>query len=446
MALVGLPDIGSLTLDMEAVAEGAEAYILYGLDGLGVSLSMAMWVLEDQLLMNFPELSELYLLISDISDMGELPDTDEIMRELGKVMNKTLDRYFELTKGVQSSGTVEVVFGGITKNADVYEVTLDGHLLIGIAEALLEAVLDSPALMKMLEEYVDITELLDEIDNTPSEYLDLVAGTMNVYISGRDVVKREFVLAADDTEIIISYTDLKNGSNYANALTFSFDDGWDSVVFGYTDMGRELSGAKSGYVNIGITTDAAAFNATAAYTDIKTDSNGLWSGSIDITMPIPTDLIDMFAYGMGDMFSELEVRIKVDAEVSGNTQNTTASVIFLGMRVADIEAVTTINTGKRIPAHNATPANTIDMNDWEAMWEFGQDVEDALYDLLAGSLLDSLGLLDMLGGGYSFATDDSWDIDYYDDGWVVENWVNPDWDGDLIDFDWENFDWDIFDW
>ena len=403
MELLGLPDIGTIGMDIEAVIDGSDMYMKLGVDALGMSLSAAMWILGDQMLMHFPGLSNYYLSLIDVNDMGfdmgafaaEWENNEAIIREFGVVLDKTLDKYFALTGDTSSSGSQNVSGGGVNVSADLYAIALDGKLLLGVIEAVFEALLASPNLMAACEDFFVIMneadpwmfygynsfrdlieDGLDELSRVPASELDFSIGTMNVYVSGNDVVKREFVIEDDWSTTIISYTTLENGSNYFNSFTISFRDNWDSFAFYLNDTGTMSGNAMTGKIDIGVNIDGEKFDFGIDYADVVFHDNGLFSGDIRLVIPVPSDLINEF--GLGGMFSGADIKVTVNSIVSGNTMTSTTTLVFLGFNVATIETMSATSDSGRIPSHGANASNIIDINDWRAMDRFAEDIMNSL--------------------------------------------------------------------
>jgi hypothetical protein len=411
--IAGLPDIGAFTANMEVITQGMEAYVSAGLDVMGLSLSMAMWLFEEQMVMHFPELSGYYILLNEVIDieqyLRETADSEKALKAFGEVMDKTLDRYFELTKDVEVSRSEEVSFGFISQTADVYEIVIDGHLLLDLTETFLRAVLDTPEFLEICEEMYDVfmTEYrwylneresiesifnwaLEELDNITDDERDEVFGTMKVYISGRDVIKREFDFSGD-AEMILSFTNLKQGNDYVNKIEFSITEpGYLVLDFNFTDAGIKRGGTKSGAMSINLLVNGEMYSAVVNYDNVKTYPNDLFSGNIDITIPVPKVLSDMIMENTGFSFSEADVKVRINSNVSGNTQESQVLIIMLGMKIIDIDMTYIINTGKKIPANNANADNTLDGNDWRDMDRFGRDVEEAIFPMIMDSPLFGL--------------------------------------------------------
>jgi hypothetical protein len=456
----GLPDLGSFTLSMDTVVENAEIYMLYGLDGLGLSLSAALWMIEEQMLLHLPGLSEYYILLNEItgteSAMIDSAEVEKLIKELGKVMNKALDKYFALTKDVKSSGSEEISLGGITQNADVYVITLDGKLLIEIVKATLEALLDSDELMKIGEDNYSAIRALDpwmfvqqrdfrslvrfllsELEDVPAEITETSLGKMNVFISGRNVVKREFVFGSfDTTEVRITHTDLKKGNDYAESIVLTFADRWSRGRIEVINTGSERGGARSGSAEMKIIIDDVDLSLIAVYSDLSTDKNGLSSGKIDITVPIPAEYMAVMAGGMS-AFTEAEIKIRTDSSVTGNRQTTNASVTFLGMRLIDMETTITINTGKKIPSVSDI-GKIINANDIWAMSEFMEDVMSALEAMIADN--DILGGL--MGAFSGFTVPGiSGDLDFFIDPQFADDGIDISVSNGVFDYgDYDDYD------
>jgi hypothetical protein len=440
MSLLGLPDIGSFSLDFEAIMEGSELYLKYGLSGMGMSLTAALWMLEEQVVLHFPGLSNYYLLLADMSDYDasylEIAEFFDNWLDFGRledalkgILNKTLDKYFALVGSINPSYTAAVSLGGISQSADVYEINFDGRLMFGVIEALLKAALDSPEFMEFAEEifdffdaidpwmfygYRNFAEILEEaiseleyINDNLEHFDDLPTITMNVYVSGNDVIKREFRLNDEWSDMVLSFTNLTDGSSYANGIVFAFEDRWEAFEVYFIDAGRESGGAKTGKITIGAEMYGEEFSFDIDYADVVFHDNGLFSGTVRLLIPVPSEFVNEVAGGFGSLFSDPEIRITFNAAVSGNTQTSALSLNFLGINVLEIATTSNSTVGLRIPALNVSPTSIIDINDWRAMDAFAAEVGEALLTMFIQSTASNIfgGFMDDLFGGLGMVED-----------------------------------------
>jgi hypothetical protein len=470
-----LSDLGSLTFDIEGIYEGGDFFWALGMSMLGIDVSMSMWQIGEQFIMQFPEISRYYIVLSEIMDMSaamQMPDVDleAVINEAAAIGTKVLDRYFELTKDAGVLRREDVRVGNITKACDVYEIIIDGDFVLDILIVGFEAFLDSDEIMRVFRDIYDqsnagyedawwyqsfdemMDEAKDEIYSLRPRDIDIEA-TMLVYISGRDVIKREIKIE----EVTISFASASEGSDYVREARVSV--GRDGTLR-YIEEGQTArSGESTGKMTFSYRDRWDSYAFTIEYKDFKFEKNGLFSGEIEFLFPIP-----------GESFG---VEIKLDSTVSGDNQFIKGSLFVLGMRVVDIEIDYRTNTGKRIDRPSMNSGNTLDLDNYDDVmkliedfmnWAEGFDLnsdvlymlEDILWELeymlWRAGMYDLADLLSDALGGYGW--DDwcsgdeycwcDWCYDY-NYGW--DDWCSGDeycWCDYCYDYNygWDNQDYD----
>jgi hypothetical protein len=452
----GLPDIGSLTFNYEAVVDGMDIYALLGAEVLGINASFAFWQIGEELIMHLPGISNYYILLSDMMGMNDLQsldfldaDYEAMFEEIKKIGSAVLDRYFELTAGIESKWSEEVTVGELRRNAEVFEIAMDEAFLIEIAKAGLDAFLDSDTLMKFVRDLYNLendpwvgrpwyrtfeqmlNELIDELyDADPFDFSDETLMTMRVYISGRDVVRRDIIIE----DVTFSYSSIteRNGQ-YARSARFSYTDWWgDTTTATLRDEGTTDNGYSTGQIRISVSGDYIdTVSFTIRYENFKIYDNGLFGGDIRINIPIDGVNID----------------VNLKASVTGDSVRATGSISALGMRILDLEINHSTNTGKRITRPALTNNNTLDINDWRAMEQFGEEVMNWAFSQMGGLDMDSLedlfwdlGLYNIFGafgGGYDYGWDDDYCYNCWNYGclgnceWCTNCWQADCWGGCL---------------
>lgn len=468
-----LPDIGTIRFNYESILENGDMYLLVGADAMGIQLSTAMWFIERQMIMNFPELSD-YFIVFDDMEFDDLADNEELIIEIGKVIINALNEYFAMTRNAElTERGKSISLGGLDATCDVYEVVIDGEFLLGLAKAFINSALDSDILMDALEEaYASMDDwtlrsygldghrtareallyLRSEIDNIDlaEEGLDEIFAYMYVYISGNDVVRRVFVIAEDGDDVRITYTNIKKGGSYAfgleflNKSSYTWDDGdstfSETKIRFINDGATARGGASTGRIRF--TYDSVyksnwsgseysnedSYSFTINYEDFKVEKNGLFGGSIKASIPIP-----------GTMLGDTVIEFVINSEVSGDTQNIRGSASFAGMKLFDYAIENKINTGKSIKRPRLTPENTLDPTNMRDMEKLGEDIMNKIMNMdVVSDLLESFGGLGF-GGGYN-------DYDYdWGDPWgdecawnceCSECWWNHDWECVCVYCDW----------
>jgi len=445
-----LADIGSLTLSYEAIIENStDLYALLSADVLGINASLAYWQLGQDIFMQLPGISDYYILLGDLMGMGDLSgfdfniDYEELLNEIKVIGNKVLDTYFELTADVSSKWSEEVSVGELSRNADVFEIIIDEVFLYEIAKTGLEAFIDSDLLMNFARDiynmendyYIEypwyqtfeeaLNEIIDEIyDVEPWDLSDEELITMRVFISGKDVVKRDIII--DGGTISFSSITERNGQ-YACSARLSYTDWWgDTTTITLRDEGTEDKGYKTGQVRASYSDAYDTYSLTVKYEDVKLYDNGLFGGDIKINVPVEDGV---------------SVDVSFKSNVTGDSAKATGSLSVFGMRIVDIEINTNVNTGKSISRPALNTDNTLDINNWEDSFVFLADLEqwaEGLGDLsFLEDLFYSSGLDSLLYGSRGFSND--WEYNWC----TGEEYCWCDDCHDLWDWDsyWENYDW-----
>jgi hypothetical protein len=459
----GLPDLGSIILNYEAIMEGGDIYALLGMDALGIQASLSLWQLGEEMFMHFPGISEYYIAFGNMLGMSEamgmtaqLSDFDEaeVMAELAVIGSAILDRYFQLTENVQSRGKETVIVGDLSRTADVYEIIMDEIFLLELVVTALDAFLDSEELMRLCEAYYELYmesyywwgvqvpsfkhevedlyfDAFDELDylydfgTNEDEFI-----TMRVFVSGKEVVRRDIIIE----DVTFSYSSIKDKSDFATNVRLTADD----TTITYRNDGKINGGYSTGRIRFSITYAEGSWSAryndpvslTVNYENFKTYDNGLFGGDIRVSVPVQDGL---------------NVDISFNSKVSGDSMNAGGSLSVFGMKILDLEITSSINTGKSIPRPNMS--KVLDADDWRAMEAFEEDfmmwalglgvdldfIEDLIYDLI-----------------WANSTSNSWD---WEDDWAWDGEWNDGWDGycyECWDFheEWEdcyNYDWGGYD-
>ncbi|MCL2077114.1 MAG: hypothetical protein FWH08_01755 [Oscillospiraceae bacterium] len=400
MAGLGSADLGNIDINYEAVIDGNDGYFLVGADALGVSLSMAMWAFNDQVVMQFPEVSDYYIILSELSDqMGSftIADQEALEKELLNILKVTSDKYFELTKDVKSVGTETVRVGNLSSQAELYQIPVDNRFLAEIGKVFIEGVLASPYLLQAGEEYMVLaTEdyyyfftddyhdfksmcefFLREINDMEfAEEGDLseLLFLMNVYVNKNQVIKREFIIGDQVTVsngrisynslvdgVNVSYASIKDNENYAKAFEIDVKSLYNGGKISYLDQGSKNDGASTGKIDAAFSDGYDKYSVAINYANFKIESNGLFSGNIEITIPIPANP---------------PIIITINSSVSGDSQNITGSASVFGMKILDIEIASRVNTGKTISRPNITSANTLDIKNFDDLYKLEQLFEE----------------------------------------------------------------------
>jgi len=398
----GMPDLGSFSFGMEAILDGEDIFASLAAGAFGIDVSMSVWQIGEQLILQFPEMSKHYILLDMADMMGGMSmmdviamnglnfdyNEDAIMKELGVIGEKIADKYFELTKDVKPAGSEEVRVGSLSRNCDMYEIIVDGEFIIDILKVGFEAFLDSRELMKIFEDtynasndpykgyswYQSFDDMIDEARDQlrslrPRDF-DMEI-TMRVFISGNDVVKRDIIFGSGRDAVTFSFASIndKNGDYAVNAKV-SLPYG---VSINYKDSGNtNKDGAKTGKADFSFSDGYDNYTLTFRYDELKIDSNGMFSGDLRIILSLDNDL-------------EIELRLK--GSVSGNSQKITGSLTVFGMKAVDIEINYSVGNKKVTAPAGMNNSNTLDANDWRAMELF----EDELMEWLG-----SLGNMDFL--------------------------------------------------
>ena len=416
LSMLGDIDLSSIGFDYEIISDGKNAYISFGADAMGTAISFSLWQFENQLIAKIPELSDYYILLGDVSDlMNEMTgqysasvsaasmDTDKLMKELGKVGDKVLDKYFEVTKEAVVNTGKTVSLKGINQTCDMYKIDLNGKLMYELVKTALEAILESKELLNILDDnlysimpygYYNgakemLRELLDSLEDTANspyadEFFSESIGTMNVYISGKNVIKREIFIE----DFYASYTSVKDGDKYANGLEIRYDDYWSETNIGFTDSGTEKSGAKTGEISLYFDDGYDEYYLDIDYSDFKVEKNGLISGKLEISIPQ--------AYSS----------VKLNFSSKGKTQDVSGSVTVLGMKAFDIEITSTTDTGAKIVKPETSGSNVLDINNRRDMEKLEEIIMDALGNLGIEDLLEDFFY-------YGFDFEDVFDALYY---------------------------------
>ncbi|MCL2108591.1 MAG: hypothetical protein FWH20_04505 [Oscillospiraceae bacterium] len=498
-------DIDALTLEIEAIVENGDYFnkLAAGLSNSSadVSLSFLIWQLGEQIIMQLPELSEYYITIDGVDDlmgnMGGMSAMSSVasnpyamfdkidQKQLQKTLDRIADKYFELTADAPKVEGVTVTAGDLSKTADMYIVDFTEILLMELVREGLLAVLDNANIMSVIDEYLQeyydsmdemhkdalenygewysdwylvekktaaeqIRELIAEVDESfaNEDFDDEVSFTMEVYVSGKDVVKR--VINFDD-EIKFSYANLRSGRNYAceveavvfgysETVTFNYTDtgvkgssharsaelrseplhsGGSDFVITYSDTGETArNGAVSGDIKV-IISDNSFTNYTAnlKYSDIIFTDSGLFGGSAELNI------------------ANIGLVAIINSTISGNTQTTEGSLSVLGIDMVSFELVVNVNTGKAIDRPALNSANSIGVTDYEDIIRLGEIFGEAGAALEA--MFDSLGFgglggMSPFSGGTDWDYEDEWDWDFEDE-WTVEDWDSE------YDFDTRHF-------
>jgi len=449
------PDLGNIILNYEGIIEGGDSYVLLGLDALGINASFEMWQLGQELIMHFPGISDYYILLDymQIYGMGDMSglmeqfgdfDEDVFLAELKAIGEAVLDRYFEMTKDIKSGGTEEVTVGGLTQTADVYEVIIDQIFALELAITALDAFLDSSEFMRLCEAYYtyymesytwwssspipsfeSVVEDLyhDAFDELEILYEDGVDEdefiTMRVFISGRDVIKRDIIVE----DFILSFGSIKekNGEYAQNLRISATNTDWrgnvetTTILFennGTTDRSGSTGALGFSYQD---RWDSVSFEIT--YEDFKLHDNGTFDGIFNLVIPVE------------DTFS---IELRVAAAADGNKQAIDCSLSVRGsmfgidftmMDALKIEIVSEFDTGKTMPRPNNNSANTLNSNDWRAMDRFEDDFYTWLYNLNVDlDFIEDL-IYDLRWSAGSSGWDDWDDWDDWNDG---DDWCSGD--------------------
>ena len=442
--MAGIGDIGKITAVCEVIEEGYDAYINYGANAMGISLSAAIWSSAQQYIMQLPELSQYYLLLGNSGSENRLD-----VKELEKTLDRIVSKYFELTKDAEVTKGVTVEAGGFSASCDKYTINMDERFLYELTKESLLAVAENENLIGYIDgilgsvsPYEDINAgdiISEDIKNLSESEADLgdeVIISMDVYISGKDIIRRDITAGI----LSVSYACVKNGNDYINTVDLSADNGYGVYIVNLTDIGSSKGGSDNGEISVTLSDGALqSYSGTIKYSDCKTYKNGLFSGKIDITVP---------AVGLV---------LNTDSAVSGNTQITTGSLSVLTMQVCDLTITVNTGTGKKITQPALTGANTLDINNESDMEKFAEDLTEAFSAMGLDSLLGSL----MPYGNYDY--DYSYDYAYdeqTEDDWgegsddLHADWTDEDWENyfnelyaDWTDEDWENYYSEVFaDW
>jgi hypothetical protein len=402
-------EIGDIVFNYDTAIQGSDIYMLLGLDALGINASMQIWQLGQEMLMHFPGISDYYILtdfMGDMMSMSTMPqfsDFDEelLLEELEVIGNALLDRYFELTKGIEASGREDVTVGNITKNCDVYEIIIDELFALELAVVALDKFLDSEELMKLGEALYELTvgdyyrwqgvmsflhfvedlyfDAFDKLDRIYEEGTSGDVVTMRVYINGRDVIRRDIVAENDFT---FSFASVKEKSGeYAQSLSITVTNSdWrgntytDTMTF--ENIGVNGNNGNSGKIRFSYEDRWESFSFEITYEDFMVYDNGTFSGAINLSIPSGNFNIHFNITATAEGGSQTIVCL-VSIKVGETLTVTNALKIEIVFEFRETGSITR-------PDNNAR--NTINSYDWRAM----QDFEDDLYDWLLSLNIDLL--------------------------------------------------------
>jgi len=453
----GMPDLGSFSFGMEAVFDAGDIFASLAAGAFGIDVSMSVWQIGEQLIMQFPEISKYYILLDMADMMGGMSMMDviagaplsndyneeAILRELGVIAEKIADKYFELTKDAKPAGSEEVRVGSLSRNCDMYEIIVDGEFIIDILNVGFYAFLDSKELMKIFEDsynmsndpykgyswYQSFDDIIDEARDglkslRPRDF-DMEI-TMRVFTSAGDVVKRDIIFGRGRDAVTISFSSIndKNGDYAVNAkLSLPY-----GVSVNYKDSGNtNKDGAKTGKADFSFSDGYENYTLSFRYDGLKLENNGMFSGDLRIILSLDNDL---------------EIELKLKGTVSGNSQKITGSLTVFGMKAVDIEINYSVGN-KKVTAPATNSSNTLDANDWRAMEQFEDDLmewlgslsnmdflEDFLYEMRYMPVIGDLYWA--FSGGYDY----NWDNYCYDCYSYHEAWQDC--------YDWCTYDSDCW--
>jgi len=383
-------DIGTVDIGLQAVTEGMEAYIEGSIGAFDLSLTSALWLIKDGMFLHFPGLSEYYLRFADNELTNSTADNQAFIDELNKALEKTLDRYFELTKNAAVTKGEIVALGDLSARTDMYAVRIDLAFISELLGAFTDAAKDSADFMAMLGDAGEmLTLLVNMFDELPPGMLTTEIATMNVYVSGRDVVKREFVIRETGVDIRIKLTALKKGSEYVNGFDMRtrMTNSWGTVEesrITITDTGTTARGkGRSGSAELKSISGGETITASATYNEVIAGDGGLWSGSINVIIPIPGAAVGELNEMFNSNFTGTDIRLNIEAETSGNTQRIRTTITFLGMKLGDIDIDYAFNTGGKISGLNVDDDHILDADDWRDADKFQADVTGAIMSLIS---------------------------------------------------------------
>jgi hypothetical protein len=478
LVMFGVPDLsglGSMTFNYDAIIDGTDIYALLGVDALGVRAQLAYWQLGSEMIMHLPGISQYYILLSDVLFMGDPSrynfdiDYEALLEDAKDIGNAVLDRYFELTADLEPAWSEEVFAGELSRTADVFEVVMDTNFMAELARAGFEAFLDSDVLLPFVRDLYNFENdpykdrsWYQSFDEVLQEARDELYGadlaihgddelmTMRVYVSGRDVVRRDIIVEG----VTFSYTSINERSGeYAKSVRFSYTDWWgDTTTLTLTNEGISDKGYCTGEILFTVDGDYTdRVTVTLTYEDFRLYDNGMFGGNINLSVPVEESLV---------------IEVGLNSVVTGNSMNMGLSVagniygIELRAKLFDIAITVNPDTGKSITRPPLTDSNTINADDWMAMWAFQEELElwaEGLDLSFIEDLFYSSGLGSLLGGGYHYG---DWDDDYCYDCWGYhyaweDCYYDWDWDWDsgycyecwTSHEEWEDcYDWDNHDW
>jgi len=394
-------DMDKITLITEAVtSKNGDFYVKLG-GGMGdISLSVLMWQVGERLLLQIPELTDYYI---GVDNNYSTIDYKELQNSLGRVANK----YFELTKEAEKIGGVEVRAGGLSVVCDKYIIVINEYMLNELNKETLRALMDNNSFMQMMDDTLNaqydqfegmgtpiivrmtakqvLQKALDELEANVI-YAGKTLATMNVYVSGNKVVKREIVFADESS---LTFTGVEDKNNYATLIEIDAISSWgDRSIFSILDKGTVSGGVKNGSIDIDIS-DGGLMSVTAVinYTNLKEHSDGLFSGEFELSVP------NMFL-------------VEMTSVVNGKTQTITGSASIPGTKLLDFEVVFNADTGKTVTAPDTSGGKVLDPTKPEDLEKLGEVFMEAIMSLLPDSIGGLFGMNDY---------NDYYDYNYYSD-------------------------------
>jgi hypothetical protein len=398
-------------------------------------MSGDVWIDSDNLIMMIPQLLDKYVVfdLSDFNDMfnliggmysmysfadmlsldafgfPELPSEEAV----NAVVDAMLDKYFEIAADSEVEEDVDITINEKSFNTDRTEIELTDRQLLEIALAFIKAVDACDEIKTFVQEYYDFTvpshlteysyfqfdvnesvaDLIEELENELDEAEEKTALTMNVFVSGTKIVKREIVTVDErymwNEEKSIEYESTVTIINYNNKgeyfYEFIAEDGWDDSVFRISDAGSRVDSELSGRIELESKNEWSPFKTSITYSDLVFCKDGGFSAS-DITLSIP----DMVQGERGDF------------KMSFRHDSFVGSFSLGGIKVASAE-LTFTDSYEGKPAPELNSANSVAADDLEdddadfekvleAMEKAGQDLFRLFFEInSAGRLCPGCG-------------------------------------------------------
>ena len=296
---IDLSALEDYTYTVETAAQGNVAYAVFNLVYGGTDvLDGKMWVDSDaqSYVMAFPEILDKYL-VSGVTASGSDAATDEQVEAyfelMGKWFEKVSDKYFELFGGAEISDKGTKTVNGVIYSYDVMTVEFTD---VKLAELIKEAYVVLRNDEELVTAFAEMTETpveefkasldetiadmeSDETEDDAESTEEKTLFTMDVYLSGGEIVGREISVAGIAS---LEFFNMEQGNDYANVVDFSVPIA--SISFNITDAGIKSGDAMTGSVTFELkSSEESSMNSfvmNAAYTDMKADGSGEFKLSV----------------------------------------------------------------------------------------------------------------------------------------------------------------------